>query len=81
MGFFTEIEETILLGPNWATENTSFWERLLFFRDTGIWPSLHSRETLTLHMQNDIERERADGKIFCANQKTTRSKSMGIKIG
>lgn len=75
-----QIEEFILCGGTWATETITFWQRLKFYRDTGEWPGLHSKDVLQFIMQNDIDTERKAGKNYCAEKKLSRAREAGLNI-
>lgn len=77
---FRKIEEGIFGKSTWATESMTFAQRLKFFRDTGEWPGVYSREATAMFMQSNIDAERAEGKQFCANQKLKRAKEAGLKV-
>jgi len=77
---FTRIEEAILCGPNWATRSTTFGKRLLFYRDTAMWPGIHSQGVTEMVTQGDINAERNAGKVFCAEQKLRRALDVGLDI-
>jgi hypothetical protein len=76
----TKIEEFILCGKTWATETMSFWQRLKFYRDTGEWPGLHSKEALEMFIQGVINVEREAGKNYCAEKKSERAREAGLSI-
>ena len=75
-----KIEEHILGGGTWATVEMTFWERWKFFRDTGEWPGIHSKEMSEMVLQSDIDGEKVAGKNYCAWQKSTRAKEAGLKV-
>jgi hypothetical protein len=74
------IEEIILYGSTWAIETMTPWQRLKFYRDTGEWPGLHSKEVLEMFMQGNIDAERSAGKYYCAEKKLSRAKEAGLAI-
>ena len=78
--FTTEVEAFVLGGQTWATREMSFPERLKFYRYTGEWPGLYSKETTRLFMQGSIEAERVAGKHFCAGIKLKRAKEAGLMV-
>lgn len=75
-----QIEEYFLGGNVWAIETMSLTERVKFFRDTGEWPGVHSKEATEMSMQSNIDRERAAGKDYCAEKKLSRAREAGLKI-
>ena len=76
----TNIERSLLCGDTWATQTMSFTDRLRFYRDTGEWPGLYSKEVIEMFMQNSIDQERADGKSYCAQRKLDRAKEANLDI-
>ena len=78
--FFTKIEEGLIGEETWATQTMSFTDRLRFYRDTGEWPGLYSKEVIEMFMQNSIDQERADGKSYCAQRKLDRAKEANLDI-
>lgn len=80
--FFTSIEKALFFLPddNWAICSTTFWQRLIFFRDVVVWPSLYHKETLALHVIGIIGAELRDGKVSCAGIKRQRAHEMGLEI-
>jgi hypothetical protein len=71
--------ERFLFGESWVYEYP-FMARLLFARDCALWPTLHRKTTLELHMQSQIDQERKDGKYFCATQKLKRCLALGLDV-
>ena len=76
----TRIEESILCGSTWATSSMTFGQRLRFWRNTGEWPGVYLKTTTEMLMQSNIDAERSDGKIYCANRKLERVKDAGLKV-
>lgn len=60
--------------------NKTPWQRLKFYKDTGEWPGLSTKLLLEIVMQVDIDKERKDGKYFCAKQKLARAKEAGLAV-
>ena len=76
----TIIEEKMLGCSNWATESMSFGQRVKFYRDTGEWPGVVSKQSLEIFMQSNINLERVDGKNYCVDKKLTRAKEAGLDV-
>ncbi len=74
------IEKCLLGGDTWATEGMSLTDRIKFFRDTGEWPGVHSKEATKMFMQGDIDGERTAGKDYCAEKKLARAREAGLEI-
>lgn len=72
--------EAKLFGETWATEEMTLLQRLKFYRDTGEWPGVYTKETLEMNMRESIAAERADGKRDCVKRKLARAKEAGLNI-
>jgi hypothetical protein len=77
---FTQIETGLLGGPTWAMDANSFWDRALFFLDTGAWPGAYSRAVTEMLVEADVLAELNDGRDSSAQQKLTRAQQFGLNI-
>ena len=75
----TNVERS-LLGDTWAIQRMSFSGRARIFRDFGEWPGIHGEGATRMFMQSDIEREKASGKLYCAQRKLERAREAGFEI-
>ena len=78
--FITNLEEKFWGGPTWATKDMTPVQRIMFFRDTGVWPGQYTKMSTEMFMQTDIDSEREAGKDFCAEQKLKRAREAGLNI-
>lgn len=77
---FTQAETSLLGGPTWAMGTTSFWDRALFFCDTGEWPGAHSQIVTEILVEAGILAELNDGRDSAAQQRLSRAQQFGLNI-